>query len=54
MIVNWGMLGCGITLFSVCYVRQYEEDSFLEHLFTTLGMICSILLIYFSKGEIWQ
>ena len=54
MSINWGMLACGISLFVVCYVRQYDEKGLVEHLFTTLGMICAILLIYFSKGEIWN
>ena len=52
MKINWGMLACGISLFMVCHAREYDEDSMLEHVFTGVGLVCAILLIYFSKGEI--
>lgn len=53
MKINWGMLACGISLFILCHAREFDEDSMIEHIFTGLGFVCAILLIYFSKGEIW-
>ena len=52
--MNWGMFACGMALFFVCYLRQFDEEDFLDHMFTAIGMLCAIAMIYFSKGNIWK